>query len=112
MPGLTAWVGLQDIGTPKAGETLVVSAASGAVGQVAGQLGRIAGCRVVGIAGGAAKCAFVKDELGFDAAVDHRGTLDEQLDAACPGASTSTGRTSAARCRRRSSRASTISGAW
>ncbi|WP_237215503.1 NADP-dependent oxidoreductase [Falsiroseomonas oryziterrae] len=85
MPGLTAWVGLTDIGQPKAGETLVVSAASGAVGQVVGQLGMIAGARVVGIAGGAAKCAFIRDELGFDAAVDHRGDLDAQLDAACPG---------------------------
>jgi NADPH-dependent curcumin reductase CurA len=84
MPGLTAWVGLSDIGQPKAGETLVVSAASGAVGQVVGQLGKIAGCRVVGIAGGAAKCAFVRDELGFDAAVDHRGDLAAQLDEACP----------------------------
>jgi NADPH-dependent curcumin reductase CurA len=84
MPGLTAWVGLADIGTPKQGETLVVSAASGAVGQVVGQLGKIAGCHVVGIAGGAAKCAFVRDELGFDAAVDHRGDLNAQLDAACP----------------------------
>jgi NADPH-dependent curcumin reductase CurA len=84
MPGLTAWVGLSDIGQPKAGETLVVSAASGAVGQVVGQLGKIVGCRVVGIAGGAAKCAFVRDELGFDAAVDHRGDLAAQLDEACP----------------------------
>jgi hypothetical protein len=84
MPGLTAWVGLTDIGQPKAGETVVVSAASGAVGQVAGQLARIAGARVVGIAGGARKCAFIRDELGFDAAVDHRGDLAEQLDAACP----------------------------
>jgi NADPH-dependent curcumin reductase CurA len=84
MPGLTAWVGLKDIGEPKAGETLVVSAASGAVGQVVGQLGKIAGAKVVGIAGGAAKCGFVKDELDFDAAVDHRGDLDAQLDAACP----------------------------
>ncbi|WP_270937420.1 NADP-dependent oxidoreductase [Falsiroseomonas oryzae] len=84
MPGLTAWVGLTDIGQPKPGEMLVVSAASGAVGQVVGQLARIAGARVVGIAGGIAKCAFVKDELGFDATVDHRGDLDAQLDAACP----------------------------
>jgi NADPH-dependent curcumin reductase CurA len=84
MPGLTAWVGLTDIGQPKAGETLVVSAASGAVGQVVGQLGRIAGARVVGVAGGQAKCDFVRDELGFDAAVDHRGDLDAALDAACP----------------------------
>ncbi|OYW08610.1 MAG: NADP-dependent oxidoreductase, partial [Rhodospirillales bacterium 12-71-4] len=84
MPGLTAWVGLEDIGQPKAGETLVVSAASGAVGQVAGQLGKLRGARVVGIAGGAAKGAFVRDTLGFDAAIDHRGDLDAQLDAACP----------------------------
>lgn len=84
MPGLTAWVGLEDIGQPKAGETMVVTAASGAVGQVAGQIGRIRGCRVVGIAGGAEKCAFVRDTLGFDACVDHRGDLKAQLDAACP----------------------------
>ncbi|WP_137178244.1 NADP-dependent oxidoreductase [Roseomonas sp. AR75] len=84
MPGLTAWVGLKDIGEPKQGETLVVSAASGAVGQVVGQLGRIAGCRVVGIAGGARKCAYLKDELGFDVAVDHKADLDAQLDTACP----------------------------
>jgi NADPH-dependent curcumin reductase CurA len=84
MPGLTAWVGLADIGQPQPGDTLVVSAASGAVGQVVGQLGRIAGARVVGIAGGAAKGAFIRDELGFDVAVDHRGDLDAQLDAACP----------------------------
>ncbi|MGG5807853.1 NADP-dependent oxidoreductase [Falsiroseomonas sp. CW058] len=85
MPGLTAWVGLRDIGEPKEGETVVVSAASGAVGQVAGQLARIAGARAVGIAGGAAKCDFILRELAFDAAVDHRGDLDAQLDAACPG---------------------------
>jgi NADPH-dependent curcumin reductase CurA len=84
MPGLTAWVGLADIGEPKAGETVVVSAASGAVGQVVGQLAKIRGCRVVGIAGGPRKCEFVKDTLGFDATVDHRGDLDAQLDAACP----------------------------
>ncbi|MDW8314389.1 MAG: NADP-dependent oxidoreductase [Rhodovarius sp.] len=84
MPGLTAWVGLQDIGCPKPGEVLVVSAASGAVGQVVGQLGRIAGCRVVGIAGGQEKCRFVREELGFDACLDHRGDLPAQLDAACP----------------------------
>ncbi|MBC7433769.1 MAG: NADP-dependent oxidoreductase [Rubritepida sp.] len=84
MPGLTAWVGLQDIGLPRAGETMVVSAASGAVGQVVGQLGRIAGCRVIGIAGGRAKCDFVTQTLGFDACVDHRGDLNAQLDAACP----------------------------
>lgn len=84
MPGLTAWVGLEDIGQPKAGETVVVSAASGAVGQVAGQIAKIRGCRVVGIAGGKAKCDFVVRELGFDACLDHRGDLNRQLDAACP----------------------------
>jgi NADPH-dependent curcumin reductase CurA len=84
MPGLTAWVGLEDIGTPKAGETVVVSAASGAVGQVVGQLAKARGCRVVGIAGGQAKCDFVVQELGFDACLDHRQPLDPQLDAACP----------------------------
>lgn len=84
MPGLTGWYGLKEIGQPKKGETLVVSAASGAVGQVVGQLGRIAGCRVVGVAGGPTKCAFVTDELGFDACVDHRAPLEPALDAACP----------------------------
>jgi NADPH-dependent curcumin reductase len=84
MPGLTAWVGLEDIGQPRAGETVVVSAASGAVGQVVGQIAKIRGCRVVGIAGGKAKCDFVTGELGFDACVDHRGDLKAGLDAACP----------------------------
>ena len=85
MPGLTAWVGLEDIGQPKAGETVVVSAASGAVGQVVGQLARIRGARAVGVAGGAAKCAFVTGELGFEACLDHRGSdLGAALDAACP----------------------------
>ncbi|MBX9698186.1 MAG: NADP-dependent oxidoreductase [Acetobacteraceae bacterium] len=84
MPGLTAWVGLEDIGTPKAGETVVVSAASGAVGQVAGQIAKIRGCRVVGVAGGEAKCRFVTEALGFDACIDHRGDLRAQFDAHCP----------------------------
>jgi NADPH-dependent curcumin reductase CurA len=84
MPGLTAWVGLKDIGQPKAGETLVISAASGAVGQVVGQLGKIAGARVVGIAGGKTKCDLLTGEFGFDATVDHKHDLDAQLDAACP----------------------------
>ncbi|MBW8268448.1 NADP-dependent oxidoreductase [Caldovatus aquaticus] len=84
MPGLTAWVGLEDIGQPKAGETVVVSAASGAVGQVVGQIAKIRGCKVIGIAGGPAKCDFVVRELGFDACLDHRGDLAAQLDAACP----------------------------
>jgi NADPH-dependent curcumin reductase CurA len=84
MPGLTAYVGLNDIGRPQKGETVVVSAASGAVGAVAGQLARRAGARVIGIAGGADKCRFVESELGFDAAIDHRaGDLSEALDRAC-----------------------------
>lgn len=88
MPGLTAYVGLTDIGQPKPGETCVVSAASGAVGAVVGQLAKLAGARVVGVAGGADKCAYVTGELGFDACVDHRapegGSLESALDAACP----------------------------
>ena len=85
MPGLTAWVGLEDIGQPKAGETVVVSAASGAVGQVVGQIAKIRGCTVVGIAGGAKKCQYVEQELGFDACIDHRGgDLKAQLDKHCP----------------------------
>ena len=85
MPGLTAYFGLREIGAPKAGETLVVSAASGAVGSVVGQLGRIAGCRVVGIAGGKAKCDYVTGELGFDACIDYKaGNLYRDLKEACP----------------------------
>jgi len=85
MPGMTAWFGLHKIGEPKPGETVVVSAASGAVGQVVGQLAKLNGCRVVGIAGGPAKCALVKDELGFDAVVDYKaGRLEADLQAACP----------------------------
>ncbi len=84
MPGLTAWTGLEDIGQPKAGETVVVSAASGAVGQVVGQIAKIRGCKVVGVAGGQKKCDFVVKELGFDACLDHHGDLDAQLDAAAP----------------------------
>jgi len=72
MPGLTAYFGLKEIGQPKAGETVVVSAASGAVGSVVGQLAKLWGCRVVGIAGGKMKCDFVKDELGFDACIDYK----------------------------------------
>ena len=85
MPGHTAYVGLLDIGQPKAGETVVVSAASGAVGSVVGQIARIKGCRVVGVAGVQEKCDYVVDELGFDACVSHRSqTLREDLEAACP----------------------------
>jgi NADPH-dependent curcumin reductase CurA len=72
MTGLTAWVGMREIGEPREGETVVVSAAAGAVGSVAGQLAKLDGARVVGIAGGPEKCALLTDRLGFDAAVDHR----------------------------------------
>lgn len=86
MPGFTAWFGIHEIGKPKPGETFVVSAASGAVGSVAGQLAKTMGCRVVGIAGGGAKCDYVVRELGFDACVDHKaGRLEEGLATACPG---------------------------
>jgi NADPH-dependent curcumin reductase CurA len=85
MPGVTAWMGLRLIGEPKAGETVVVSAASGAVGSVAGQLARIAGCRAVGIAGGRAKCDYAVKELGFDACIDYKaGPIDGPLKAAAP----------------------------
>jgi NADPH-dependent curcumin reductase CurA len=85
MPGMTAYVGLTEIGQPKPGETVVVAAASGAVGSVVGQIAKIKGCRAVGIAGGAEKCRFVVDALGFDACVDHRAPdLAKQLQAACP----------------------------
>ena len=72
MPGMTAWYGLKKIGQPKPGETVVVSAASGAVGSVVGQLAKLAGCRAVGIAGGKDKCDYVVNELGFDACVDYK----------------------------------------
>jgi NADPH-dependent curcumin reductase CurA len=85
MPGMTAYSGLLEIGQPKAGETVVVSAASGAVGSVVGQIAKIKGARAVGIAGGPDKCRYVTDELGFDACVDHRApNLPERLKAACP----------------------------
>ena len=72
MPGMTGYFGLMDVGMPKAGETVVVSGAAGAVGQTVGQLAKIKGCRVVGIAGGPAKCRWVEDELGFDACIDYK----------------------------------------
>jgi len=72
MPGMTAYFGLLDVGRPVAGETVVVSAAAGAVGQLVGQIAKIKGCRVVGIAGGLEKCRFIIDELGFDAAIDYK----------------------------------------
>jgi NADPH-dependent curcumin reductase len=85
MPGRTAYFGMKDICQPKPGETVVVSAASGAVGSVVGQLAKAWGCRIVGIAGGKAKCDYVVKELGFDACVDYKaGSLLDQLRAACP----------------------------
>src|SRR6516165_2390771 len=85
MPGMTAYVGLLEVGQPKPGETVVVAAASGAVGSVVGQIAKIKGCRAVGIAGGAQKCRFVTAELGFDACVDHRSPdFANELQAACP----------------------------
>lgn len=85
MPGVTAWYGLNRIVAPKAGETVVVSAASGAVGSAVGQLAKRKGCRVVGVAGGAQKCAIVVDEYGFDACVDYKaGQLYPDLRTATP----------------------------
>jgi len=85
MPGFTAYAGLYLIGKPKAGETVVVAAASGPVGSLVGQLAKIAGARAVGIAGGAEKCRYITDELGFDAAIDHRAPdFAARLAAACP----------------------------
>jgi NADPH-dependent curcumin reductase CurA len=97
MPGITAWFGLFEIGQPKAGETVVVSAASGAVGSVVGQLAKIKGCHTVGIAGGKAKCDYVVQELGFDACVDYKaGNLLADLVRTARTASTSISRTSVA----------------
>ncbi len=85
MPGLTAYTGLLNIGQPKAGETVVVAAASGAVGSVVGQIAKIKGCRAVGVAGSQQKCDFVRNTLGFDACVNHRSEkFAEELRAACP----------------------------
>lgn len=85
MTGFTAYAGLRNIGRPKPGETVVVAAASGAVGSVVGQIARIGGARAIGIAGGPDKCAFVKNELGFDACIDHRAPdFARQLAEACP----------------------------
>jgi NADPH-dependent curcumin reductase CurA len=86
MPGMTAYTGLLDIGKPQAGETVVVAAASGAVGSAVGQIAKIKGARAVGIAGGKDKCAYVKNELGFDDCLDHRDPdLAAKLKDACPG---------------------------
>ena len=87
MPGMTGYFGLMDVGQPKAGETVVVSGAAGAVGQTVGQIAKIKGCRVVGIAGGAAKCDWVVKELGFDACIDYKAgpsAVRDGLKAHCP----------------------------
>jgi len=86
MPGMTAYFGLFEVGQPKAGETVVVSAASGAVGQIVGQLAKLAGCRAVGIAGGPKKCAFVKESLGLHDCVDYKAATDltAAIKTACP----------------------------
>ena len=99
MPGMTAYFGLLDVGQPKAGETVVVSGAAGAVGQTVGQLAKIKGCRAVGIAGGAAKCDWVVNELGFDACIDYKAERRARRPASSIArrASTSTSTTSAAR---------------
>ena len=86
MPGFTAHYGLLQIGKPKPGETVVVGAATGAVGSVVGQIAKLKGCRTVGIAGGADKCAYAVEELGFDACIDHQSSrFAADLAAACPG---------------------------
>jgi NADPH-dependent curcumin reductase CurA len=86
MPGMTAYFGLKEIGQPKAGETVVVSAASGAVGSVVGQLAKIGDCRAVGIAGGSKKCNYVVEELGFDACIDYKAAnFERALKQACAG---------------------------
>jgi NADPH-dependent curcumin reductase len=85
MPGLTAYVGLLDLGKPKEGETVVISAAAGAVGSLAGQIARIKGCRAVGVAGSDEKCRYVVDELGFDACINYKtADLGAALKAECP----------------------------
>ena len=85
MPGMTGYFGLMDVGMPKPGETVVVSGAAGAVGQTVGQLAKIKGCRVVGIAGGRAKCDWVVNELGFDACIDYKaGNVKAALKEHCP----------------------------
>jgi NADPH-dependent curcumin reductase CurA len=85
MPGFTAWAGLKQIGAPKPGETIAVAAATGPVGATVGQIGKLLGCRVVGIAGGPDKCAYAVNELGFDACIDHKAPdFAEQFAKASP----------------------------
>ena len=98
MPGLTAYFGLLEVGQPKSGETVVVSAASGAVGGIVGQIAKLKGCRAVGLAGSDAKVDYLRRELGYDAGINYRTAtdLDAALRAACPAGSTSTSTTWAA----------------
>ena len=85
MTGMTAYFALLDVGAPKSGDTVVLSGAAGAVGSIAGQIAKLKGCRVIGIAGGAEKCAYLTDELGFDAAIDYKSeSLPEALKRECP----------------------------
>ncbi|KOO15501.1 NADP-dependent oxidoreductase [Vibrio xuii] len=84
MPGFTAYMGLLDIGQPKEGDTLVVAAATGAVGSMVGQIGKLKGCRVIGVAGGEEKCRYAKEQLGFDECIDHKAEdFAQQLAAVC-----------------------------
>jgi NADPH-dependent curcumin reductase CurA len=99
MPGLTAYFGLMDIGRPQPGETVVVSGAAGAVGAVVGQIARIKGCRAVGIAGGAEKCRYLREDLGFDAAIDYKTeNVYRRSSRIVPRAWTFTSTTWAAKC--------------
>ena len=85
MPGYTAYAGLLKLGEPKEGDTVVVAAASGPVGATVGQIAKLKGCRVVGVAGGDKKCRHVEDNLGFDVCIDHKSDdFDERLKVACP----------------------------
>ena len=98
IPGLTAYFGLLDVGRASAGDTVVVSGAAGGVGSIAGQIARIKGCRVIGIAGGPEKCRWIVDELGFDAAIDYKAEdVGSRWASSRPTASTSSSTTSAAR---------------
>mgnify|MGYP005708643651 FL=1 len=84
MPGFTAYMGLLDIGQPKSGDTLVVAAATGAVGSMVGQIGKLKGCRVIGVAGGEEKCRYAEEQLGFDECIDHKAEdFADQLAKAC-----------------------------
>ncbi len=105
MPGVTAWYGLMKICEPKPGATILVSAASGAVGSVVGQLAKAKGCRAIGIAGGTEKCAYVSDELGFDACIDYKAHADpKSLYRALKDATPGGHRRALRECRRRDSR--------